>query len=87
MFTATIDGFVDELQKIEKDAGLGRNLLGGLAMTGALAGGVKAMAPTAAKSLKPAMSQTLAQGIKAAKKPHAMSQFADPDVASAMSFR
>lgn len=89
---AQLNGFLDELQAIEKEAGwLGKGLAG-LALAGSLGGaGVKAMRP-AAQAVKPVMSQMGA--IAKAPLPKATSlpghigsrssQFADPSMRGVM---
>lgn len=81
----TLKAFCNELDAIEKEAGLGRNLMAGLAMTGALAGGVKA-APKLMKAA-PAAAQVAKKPIAAPVIGRLSKQMADPDVASALSFR
>lgn len=57
--TAMLAGFLDELDQIEKDAGKIRNLMAGLAMTGALAGGGAKMVKNVATHTPAAITQSV----------------------------
>lgn len=50
MNETTLDAFFAELDNIEKEAGWLKNSIVGLGMLGAVGGGMKAMAPSAARA-------------------------------------